>query len=98
MDLPERSNLLGAEPIPLLRAGIRLSDSYRLSLERVGVTAVWIDDAFSEGIEPLEVLDESTRVRAKVAIHDAFRNAVGSRKRGPRSPSARSRKCTKWRS
>jgi HD-GYP domain-containing protein (c-di-GMP phosphodiesterase class II) len=62
------------DALPLLRAGVRVSDSYRQSLERAGVTAVWIDDVVSEGIEPLEVLDEGTKKRATSAIHDAFRD------------------------
>jgi len=72
----------GAEPLPLLRSGIRVSESYRASLQRAGVTAVWIDDAFSEGIEPLEVLEEATRRRARTAIHEAFGSVVTSGKQG----------------
>ena len=59
---------------PLLRAGVRVSDSYRYSLERAGVAAVWVDDGLSDGIEPLEVLDVETKRRATVAIRDAFRD------------------------
>jgi HD-GYP domain-containing protein (c-di-GMP phosphodiesterase class II) len=61
---------------PLLRAGVRVSDSYRSSLERAGVAAVWIDDGLSEGIEPLEVLDVDTKRRATSAIRDAFRDVT----------------------
>jgi len=57
---------------PLLRAGVRVSDSYRSSLERAGVIAVWVDDGLSDGIEPLEVLDVDTKRRATTAIRDAF--------------------------
>jgi HD-GYP domain-containing protein (c-di-GMP phosphodiesterase class II) len=70
------------DALPLLRAGVRVSDSYRQSLERAGVTAVWIDDVVSEGIEPLEVLDERTKQRAATAIHDAFRDVTASAKGG----------------
>ena len=66
------------EALPLLRAGVRVSDSYRQSLERAGVTAVWIDDVVSEGIEPLDVLEEGTKQRATAAIHDAFRDVTES--------------------
>ena len=59
---------------PLLRAGVRVSDSYRTSLERAGVAAVWIDDGLSDGIEPLEMLDVDTKRRATTAIRDAFRD------------------------
>jgi HD-GYP domain-containing protein (c-di-GMP phosphodiesterase class II) len=61
---------------PLLKAGVRVSDSYRSSLERAGVAAVWIDDGISEGIEPLEVLDLETKQRATLAIRDAFREVT----------------------
>ena len=61
---------------PLLRAGVRVSDSYRYSLERAGIAAVWIDDGLSEGIEPLEVLDVDTKRRATGAIRDAFRDVT----------------------
>jgi HD-GYP domain-containing protein (c-di-GMP phosphodiesterase class II) len=66
------------EALPLLRAGVRVSDSYRQSLERAGVTSVWIDDVVSEGIEPLDVLEEGTKQRATAAIHDAFRDVTES--------------------
>jgi len=69
----------GAEMLPLLRAGIRVSDSYRASLQRAGVIAVWIDDALSDGIEPMEVLEESTKRRAATAIHGAFRKVSESK-------------------
>ena len=68
---------------PLLRAGIRVSDSYRQSLQRYNITSVWIDDGLSDGIEPLEVLSENTKRRATVAIRDAFRDVsqvAGGRK------------------
>ena len=61
---------------PLLRAGVRVSDSFRFSLERAGIAAVWIDDGLSAGIEPLEVLEEETKSRATVAIRDAFRDVT----------------------
>jgi HD-GYP domain-containing protein (c-di-GMP phosphodiesterase class II) len=67
-----------ADSLPLLRAGVRVSDSYRDSLQRAGVTSVWIDDGLSEGIEPLEVLEEATKQRATSAIRDAFRDVSRS--------------------
>jgi HD-GYP domain-containing protein (c-di-GMP phosphodiesterase class II) len=62
----------------LLRAGVRVSDSYRQLLERAGVTEVWIDDGLSAGIEPLETLTPETKQRASSAIRDAFRDASKS--------------------
>ena len=72
------------DALPLLRAGVRLSDSYRHSLQRAGIPSVWIDDVFSEGIEPLEVLEESTKQRATAAVHEALRNVSESMPRGGR--------------
>ncbi len=60
------------EALPLLRAGVRMSDGFRQSLLRAGVTAVWIDDGISKGVEPIEVLSEATKRQAKAAIRDAF--------------------------
>jgi HD-GYP domain-containing protein (c-di-GMP phosphodiesterase class II) len=59
---------------PLLRAGTRVSDSYRQSLLRSSITSVWVDDGLSDGIEPLEVLGEDTKRKASAAIHKAFRD------------------------
>ena len=62
----------GVDVLPLLRAGVRVSDSYRQSLQRAGIASVWIDDALSEGIEPQEALQEATKHRARVALREAF--------------------------
>jgi HD-GYP domain-containing protein (c-di-GMP phosphodiesterase class II) len=76
--------------LPLLRAGIRLSESYRRSLERAGVAQVWIDDGISEGIEPLEILEDETKQLASVAIKDAFTEITGSMRR-PEGPTISTR-------
>jgi HD-GYP domain-containing protein (c-di-GMP phosphodiesterase class II) len=67
-----------ADGLPLLRTGIRISDSYIQSLQRAGVGSVWIDDGLSEGIEPLEVLEEVTRQRATKSIREAFRDITSA--------------------
>ncbi len=72
--------------LPLLKAGIRISDSYRESLKRAEVPAVWVDDALSKGIEPLEVLSEETKRRATMAIRDAFRDGPTTLKNGKDLP------------
>jgi HD-GYP domain-containing protein (c-di-GMP phosphodiesterase class II) len=72
---------------PLLRSGVRMSDSYRQSLLRAGIHTVWVDDELSEGIEPIEILEEDTKRRATVAIHNAFRHVAGwVPQRGPIAP------------
>src|SRR5688500_1629754 len=72
----------GLDAIPLLRAGVRVSASYQHSLQRAGVTSIWIDDGISEGIEPIEVLDETTKRRATAAIREAFGDVSRSIARG----------------
>jgi hypothetical protein len=71
---------------PMLRAGIRVSDSYRQALIRYNITSVWIDDGLSDGIEPLEVLSENTKRRATTAIRDAFRDVSRSMSAGNAMP------------
>jgi HD-GYP domain-containing protein (c-di-GMP phosphodiesterase class II) len=71
-----------SDALPLLRAGARMSDSYRHSLTRAGITSVWIDDGISEGIDPLEGLEEATKRRAMTVIRDGFREAAASLKSG----------------
>jgi HD-GYP domain-containing protein (c-di-GMP phosphodiesterase class II) len=66
------------DALPLLRAGVRISDSYRQSLQKAGIASVWIDDGISEGIEPLEVVKEATKQRARTAIRDAFKEVSQS--------------------
>jgi HD-GYP domain-containing protein (c-di-GMP phosphodiesterase class II) len=68
--------------LPLLRAGVRVSDSYREAMQRAGIVSVWIDDGLSEGIEPAEVLKEATKQRATAAIRDAFRDVSETLARG----------------
>ena len=72
----------GPDALALLRAGVRVSDSYRQSLQRAGITSVWIDDGISEGIEPLEMLEETTKRRASAAIRDAFQSVAKAMPRG----------------
>ena len=68
--------------LPLLRAGVRVSDSYREAMQRAGIVSVWIDDGMSEGIQPAEVLKEVTKQRATAAIRDAFRDVSETMTRG----------------
>jgi HD-GYP domain-containing protein (c-di-GMP phosphodiesterase class II) len=71
-----RNVYAGADALPLLCAGVRVSDGYRQSLQRAGIASVWIDDGISEGVEPQEMVREATRQRATTAIRDAFRDAT----------------------
>jgi HD-GYP domain-containing protein (c-di-GMP phosphodiesterase class II) len=58
--------------IPLLRAGVRLSDVYIRRLQASGLHTVWIDDELSGDIEPLEALDPEMRLAAEEAVHESF--------------------------
>ncbi|HEY0344542.1 MAG TPA: HD domain-containing phosphohydrolase [Solirubrobacteraceae bacterium] len=58
--------------IPLLRAGVRLSDVYIRRLQASGLHTVWIDDELSGDIEPLEPLDPEMRLAAEEAVHESF--------------------------
>jgi HD-GYP domain-containing protein (c-di-GMP phosphodiesterase class II) len=58
--------------LPLLRAGVNVTESIRRSLQRAGVTSVWVDDELSSGIEPEEILSEETKQQAVAAIREAF--------------------------
>ena len=73
-----RDIVTGRDALPLLRAGVRISDSLQQSLRRAGITTVWIDDELSAGIEPLEVLQEETQRRAARAIRAAFHDVSQS--------------------
>lgn len=69
--------------LPLLRAGVRVSDQLKRSLERAGITSVWIDDDLSAGIEPSEQLSEATKQQTVAAIREAFLDPSKQLKRTP---------------
>jgi HD-GYP domain-containing protein (c-di-GMP phosphodiesterase class II) len=57
---------------PLLRAGVELSASYAARLSKMGILAVWIDDALSHGIEPQPPLDPDERLAAESSVSESF--------------------------
>src|SRR4051812_20235970 len=61
-----------ASAIPLLRAGVKLTERHRRALLEAGVNAVYVDDAISEGIEVRQAVDPETRHRATQAVSRAF--------------------------
>ncbi|HEY1366266.1 MAG TPA: HD-GYP domain-containing protein [Gaiellaceae bacterium] len=63
-DVPGRTPI----ELPLLRAGTVVTDAYRDALLREGVTAVYVDDALSAGIEVREPVSEATRREATGAV------------------------------
>lgn len=50
---------------PLLRAGVAVTEAIARRLVDLGVEAVWVRDALSEGIEPLEALSDEARDEAE---------------------------------
>ena len=61
--------------IPLLRAGVKMTDRHRSALLAAGVNAVYVDDALGEGIEVREVVNPETRRRATAAVSRALDGA-----------------------
>src|SRR3954470_19564733 len=78
-----------ADGIPLLRAGVEITESYRESLLSAGINAVYVDDEFSAGINVEPVLREQTRREAVGALGKAFAEAPAAVEQGkPLSPKA----------
>jgi HD-GYP domain-containing protein (c-di-GMP phosphodiesterase class II) len=78
-----------ADGIPLLRAGVEITESYRESLLSAGINAVYVDDEFSAGINVEPVLREQTRREAVGALGKAFAEVPAAVDEGkPLSPKA----------
>jgi HD-GYP domain-containing protein (c-di-GMP phosphodiesterase class II) len=70
----------GPNRIPLLRQGTVITPGFQRALNDHGIHALWVEDGFSEGIEPVELLPEPVRAEtaAKVASAlDEARSAIG---------------------
>src|SRR4051795_5867224 len=74
--------------IPLLRKSVKLTERPRDALLGVGVHAVYIEDALSEGIEIGQAVDPETRRRATVAVSKAFETCKESLSNGSGVPEA----------
>src|SRR3954469_5197391 len=74
--------------IPLLRKGVKLTERHRDALLGVGVHAVYIEDALSEGIEIGQAVDPETRRRATVAVSKAFETCKEALSNGSGVPEA----------
>jgi HD-GYP domain-containing protein (c-di-GMP phosphodiesterase class II) len=87
-DLPEdarlaRDILTGKDAAPLLRAGVTLNDRFIEHLTRAGIGAVWVEDKYSQGIDPQPAISEQTRAlatRVLVALHEEARQAAFARR------------------
>ena len=70
--------------VPLLRAGVRVSASYREALLRAGVHAVYVEDELGQGIDVPTVLSDRTRDEATAALARAFADVPAVQKTGGR--------------
>lgn len=61
--------------VPLLRAGVALTPRYRELLVRAGVSAIYIEDEASAGIEIEHALDDRARAVATRAVATAYQTA-----------------------
>jgi HD-GYP domain-containing protein (c-di-GMP phosphodiesterase class II) len=70
----------GPNRIPLLRQGTVITSRFQRALGEHGIHALWVEDALSDGIAPVELLPEPVRAEtaAKVASAlDEARSAIG---------------------
>jgi HD-GYP domain-containing protein (c-di-GMP phosphodiesterase class II) len=83
-DLPEQHRLArdifsGRDAAPLLRAGVTLNDRFVEHLSKAGIQAVWVEDEYGRGIDPVPVISAQTRAlatRVLAALHAEAREAV----------------------
>jgi HD-GYP domain-containing protein (c-di-GMP phosphodiesterase class II) len=77
-------NIPAVDPrgVPVLRANATVTDSYGRSLARLGIKAVWVHDALSEGIEPVELLSFEVRQQTARTVNDALDSARLAFRRG----------------
>ncbi len=76
-----RDILTGRDAAPLLRAGAKLNARYIEHLRRAGILGVYVEDQFSQGIDPQPAIGAQTRgkaTRALADLHDEARQAVGA--------------------
>lgn len=63
-------SLFDLEGRKLLSAGVLLSPNICSKLREKSIVAVYVDDEFSEGIEVVDVVDEETRLHAKLLMRN----------------------------
>lgn len=61
--------------MPLLRQGAILSPRFIEAVAAQGIHAVWVEDALSEGITPVELMPEEVRSETATRVHGALRHA-----------------------
>lgn len=58
--------------VPLLGAGVEITEDFKQGLIRMGIPSVWIEDEISEGIEIVEALGQEAAQEALITIQHAF--------------------------
>jgi HD-GYP domain-containing protein (c-di-GMP phosphodiesterase class II) len=80
-----RDVLIGRpDGVPLLRAGVKLTPRYRELLAKAGISAIYVEDALSEGIGVEPIIDDQTRAVATRAVASAYNSARDSVSKGRR--------------
>jgi len=78
-----RDVLVGrADGVPLLRAGVTLTPRYRELLTRAGISAIYVEDEASDGIEVEQIIDDHTREVATRAVATAHATVRAAMSRG----------------
>jgi HD-GYP domain-containing protein (c-di-GMP phosphodiesterase class II) len=67
-----------ADGAPLLRAGVTIDQRYVDALKKTGIHAVYVDDAFSQGIAPEPLVTEEVRLAATRQVAGAYEGAKRS--------------------
>ena len=67
--------IIDGRGIPLLRAGVAVSERFKQALLDHDVPSVWIEDELSEGIEPVQIIGDETRRTTQNAVASAMRDA-----------------------
>ena len=68
--------------MPLLRAGAEITERYVRGLADVGVPAVWVHDALSDGITPIDLVAPKVRQEAARTVSSALAGARQDFERG----------------
>ena len=67
--------IIDGRGIPLLRAGVAVSERFKQALVDQEVPSVWIQDDLSEGIEPVQIIGDDTRRTTQNAVAAAMKDA-----------------------
>ena len=73
--------LTGRDATPLLRAGVKLNARFIEHLRRAGILGVYVEDQFSQGIDPQPVIGAQMRgkaTRALADLHEEAKRAVAA--------------------